>query len=84
MVASGRLLRKPLWSWQGCGTCISIRQMELQEGIVWGGKDQASTTGLWIVPALALVGFGLHASPKVGQIACAPKPHGSYSGLVHP
>lgn len=58
--------------------------MELQEGIVWGGKDQASSTGLWIVPPVALVGLGLHASPTVRQVACAPEPCGSYSGLMLP
>lgn len=82
MVQPGRLGMECLWTWKGCGTWISIRKMELPEGIVWGGKDQASPTGLWVVPPLALVGLGLHA--KVGQIACAPEPHGSYSGLMVP
>ena len=68
MLEPDTLVREPLWSWQGYGIWISIRKVELQEGIVWGGKHQASPTGLWIVPLLALVGLGLHASPKVGQI----------------
>lgn len=84
MVEPDRLVREPLWDWQGCVTWISIRKMELQEGVVWGRRDQTSPTGLWIVPPLALVGLGLHASSKAGQIACAPEPRGCYSGLMLP
>lgn len=69
-------MREPPWSWQDSGTWSSTRKIQPQEGIVWALKDQFSPAGL--VPVLALVDFGLHASPKVGQISCAPEQHGSY------
>ena len=55
-----------------------------QEEIGWGLKDQFSPAGAWVVSLLAHVDFGLPASPKVGQVSCAPEHHGSYSSFRLP